>query len=169
MRYHHWSAVAIVLLGVGGCDAPDRTPPGVEEDDRSRAERDSVPGARGSEDESIVPERAVPGVLSPINQSGIRGTAELAGTGDGVRLVLRLEGLQPREQYAAYVHQGRCAEGGPVRLPLGVVVGQDDGAGSVRMRVDSDRLPRDGDLFVQVHDADSRPVACADLASGTAP
>jgi hypothetical protein len=139
------------LLATAACDTGD-TPAPDEPLDSAVGEAPDV--------EPFAPE---PGDLIPINQSGVRGRATLSAEGDGGRAEVEGEGLEPGESYTAHVHEGRCADGGPVRLPLGRMTASTEGTGSLRTRVDADRLPAGATLFIQVHAADDTPVACADI------
>lgn len=143
--------LAAALLSLGACDAGDAPS---DDDPAANALQDT------SELEQLAPE---PGDLIPINQSNVRGRATLTPDDAGARVEVRGEGLEPGESYTAHVHEGRCAEGGPIRLPLGRMTASAEGTGSLRMRVDADRLPADADLFVQIHAPDDAPVACADI------
>ncbi len=139
--------LAAVLLLLGGCDAGD--------------------APRGEEEARTVPEAddlaAPPGALAPINQSDVRGSATLVRDQGSLRLVVEAEGLESGSRYSANVHEGRCAEGGPVRLPMGHMTASPDGTGSVRMQVDDDRFPAEREFFIQIYAPDDRPVACANI------
>lgn len=145
--------LAAALLALGACDAGD-TPSDDPTDDTLQ-------------DTSGVAQLApAPGDLMPINRSNVRGRATLTPEDDGARIEVRGEGLEPGQRYTAHVHEGRCADGGPIRLPLGRINASDEGTGSLRMRLEADRLPADVDLFVQIHAPDDSPVACADIDRG---
>jgi hypothetical protein len=105
--------------------------------------------------------------LAPLNRSDVNGTAVVHREGGEAAVRLDVEGLEPGARYAAHVHEGRCATGGPIRLPLGRITADEDGAGAIRMRVDTSRLPR-SDLFIQLHAPGGAPVACADVDSAAA-
>lgn len=143
-------------LALAGCEAGEE--PAL--DDAHAEEAGAVDSV-----EALAP---TPGALTPINRSGIRGRAELTPEGDGFLLFVEAEGLEPGTRYTAHVHEGRCAAGGAIRLPLGRVMATDQGTGSIRMRVEEDRIPLEEELFVQLHAPDDRPVACANLDRGTA-
>lgn len=145
--------LAVGLAGaLGACDAGNDTPARDAPLDEPRT-GDSV--------EALAP---TPGELTPINRSGVRGRAEIRTGGDGAFMVrVEADSLEPGGRYTAHIHEGRCADGGPSRLPLGRITATGEGTGSIRMRVDADRLPAEADLFVQLHAPDDRPVACANL------
>lgn len=142
--------LAAILLILGGCDAGD-TPPTEEE-------AGALPEA-----EELAPR---PGALTPINQSDVRGTASFVRDQGTLRLEVEGEGLEPGSRYSAHVHEGRCADGGPIRLPMGHMTASPEGTGSMRLQVDEDRLSAEGDYFVQIYAPDDRPVACANIESG---
>jgi hypothetical protein len=104
-----------------------------------------------------------PGTLVPINQSDVRGSASFVRDQGSLRLVVQGEGLEPGTRYSLNVHEGRCATGGPVRLPMGRMTASPDGTGSVRMQVGEDRLSGEADHFVQIYAPDDSPVACANI------
>lgn len=137
--------LAAALL-LGACDAGDQQPATEEAVDTLTRE--------------LAPE---PGDLMPINRSEVRGRATIDRDGDDLRVVVQGEGLEPGAAYTAHVHEGECAAGGPIRLPLGRMTATPEGTGSLRMRVSADRLPTEGNLFVQIHAPDDSPVACADI------
>ncbi len=147
-----FSATLAALLVLGGCDAgeeAERTAPA------SGADRGADTAAAVEPDREGAP-------LSAINRSTVQGTAAVVRESGEAEVRLDVQGLEPGLRYSAHVHEGRCATGGPIRLPLGRVTADEDGAGALRMRVAGDRLPGSG-LFVQVHAPTGEPVACADV------
>lgn len=146
-----------VLLGAtlvfAGCDVGD---------DRT-SETGAADDTAAAVDTMAAP---APGDLISINQSGVRGSATLDIDDSSAVVEVAVTGLEPGTAYPAHVHEGDCVAGGPIRLPLGRLTADEEGAGSVRMRVGHGRLPADAPLFVQVHDPDGRPVACANVADG---
>lgn len=137
----------IALFAVAGCEAGQETeqPAGEPEDVRA-AEIEA--GARE---------------LAPIDHSGVTGTVRADRDDENVTITLTVQGLQSGVEYSAHVHQGRCAAGGPVVLPLGDLNVTEAGEGRARLRTGADRIPADSDAFVQVHGSGGRPVACVDL------
>lgn len=128
-------------------DAPlDQTVPG-----------DSVPA------DSLVAMAPDPGELTPINRSGVRGRAQLDRDGDDIVVTVEADSLQAGTRYTAAVYEGRCSDGGPVALPVGEMTASGQGSGSIRMEFGAGRVPAEGELFLQLNDADDRPVACANL------
>jgi hypothetical protein len=101
--------------------------------------------------------------LDEVNQSGITGEATATHTRDEVAVVLALTGLTPGQSYDAHVHRGRCAEGGPVAVPLEAVMAEQDGAGTSTTVVQAAELPPEVPVFIQVHGTGGAPVACGDV------
>lgn len=137
------------VLVLGACDAAEAPAPADE--------------AQELPQDSPVAEAAEPGVLTPINRSGVRGRASLDEDGDEIEVVVEAEGLEPGSRYTAQVHEGRCADEGPVRLTLDEIVASDDGTGSASGDTPASQIAEDAGLLVQIHDGDGEAVACADL------
>lgn len=142
----------LALFTLAACEAGEETeqPAGMQREDIRTAELDA--GARE---------------LAPIDHSGVTGTVRADRDEEDVTITLTVQGLQSGVEYSAHVHEGRCAAGGPVVLPLGDLNVTEEGEGRARLRTGADRLPADDQAFVQVHGSGGRPVACADL--GDAP
>lgn len=106
-----------------------------------------------------------PGVLASINRSGVRGSARITRQGEDLLVVVDADSLEPGTRYSAAIHEGGCAEGGPLILPLGDITGGGDGGGSLRFRTAAEEVVPEGqgDLFVQIHAPDDRAVACANV------
>ena len=102
--------------------------------------------------------------LAPINRSGVTGTVEADRSPDALRLTLNVEGLEPGATYAAHVHDGRCAAGGPVRAPLGDLTADQQNRSQLEREVAA--VPAPEPVFVQVHAPDGSAVACGDLPTG---
>lgn len=101
--------------------------------------------------------------LEPVGDSGVSGQASALHTADEVMVILQVEGLPGAGEYAAHIHSGTCAEGGPVAVPLSAVVADDDGDGTSTTALDAGDMDHDGSHFFQIHSADGPPVACGDL------
>jgi hypothetical protein len=151
---HRLASLGLVaFIALAGCDAGDA---GADDEAAANPEGAAERRDAAGDDEPRVE-------LAPINQSGITGEAAFDRDGDQLTVNVSLEGLEPGAQYPAHLHDGRCAAGGPVRLPLGDVTAGEDGAGSLRMRLSGERVQAGEAVFVQVHGTDGQPVACADL------
>jgi Cu/Zn superoxide dismutase len=105
--------------------------------------------------------------LEPVEDSGVSGQATASHTETEVTVVLEVEGLPGAGEYAAHIHSGTCAEGGPVAVPLSAVVAGDDGDGTSTTALDAEDMDHDGSHFFQIHSADGPPVACGDLEMDT--
>lgn len=160
--------LAAAVLVLGGCEGREHAPP-IEETERLEAEGEAggaqAPESLESADEADL--AATPGVLASIDRSGVHGRAEIIRDGgDRVVVEVEAEGLEQGTRYAAAVHEGRCALGGPVRRALGEILADAEGRGSIRTEVARDRLPESDALFVQLHDREDEAVACANLQVG---
>lgn len=152
-RLHRMALPMALAVLAAACDAPERARTEAE------AEGTAALAETGEAEEELI----------PINQSGVRGSARVTRDDDEAVVAVRVGGLRPGERYAANVHQGRCAAGGALILPLGRLTAGQDSVASSRMRVSGASLPEGTDLFVQVYGPDDRPVACADVAGGDEP
>jgi len=101
--------------------------------------------------------------LEPVDDSGVSGQATVMHTEDELVVVLELEGLPEAGEFAAHIHAGSCAEGGPVAVPLNDVIADEEGFGTSTTALDADAIDHDGEYFFQVHSADGPPIACGDL------
>lgn len=148
-------ASLVAVLGLAACEAGEdveRTDPA----SGSQPERvDGSTGEAGLDDG--------PPTLAPIDHSGVTGTVETDRGEEEVTVTVTVEGLQDGVSYSAHVHDGRCAAGGPVRIPLDDLEPGDEGRGTFRLATDAATLPADEPVFVQVHGRDGVAVACADL------
>ena len=144
-----WIGVLVAALALVGCgeDGPDP--------DRSADPSSDAPAGTPEIAPAATPD--APGGSGP----AITLEARIEDRDDGVSVGVTLEGLEPEARYPVHVHEGGCAEGGRVSLPLGRVTGRPDGTGSVRMTVASDRLP-DRPFSVRVQDP-TGATACTEL------
>lgn len=150
--------------------------------------------------------------LAPRNDSGIRGTARIyesepeAEVGEEAegeaheeeyeheegeeheeeshahRVVVRLEGLEAGQTYPVHIHQGSCAAGGPVLMPLESVEAEPSGSGSATTTISARQLAEamekmeaggEGEMegeghehptvFIQAHQPGGTPAACGDV------
>lgn len=143
-------------LALAACEPAEETPARDAPLDQSVPD-DSAPA------DSLLAGGPAPGELTPINRSGVRGRAQLERDGDDIRVTVEADSLQARTRYTAAVYEGRCSDGGPIALPVGQLTADGQGSGSIRMEFGAGRVPAEGELFLQLNDADDRPVACANL------
>lgn len=146
-------------LVLAGCESEQTETAGGAVDDTTAIDTGSA-GADGGDAIG-----ANPGELSPINRSGVRGTARVERDGDELRVTVEAEGLEAGGEYAAHVHEGRCTDAGSVVLDAGVLTGGDSGTGSLQFRGGSADMLDAGDISVQVMGPAGEAVACADAAS----
>lgn len=138
---------------VAGCEGPEQEAP------------EAVP-AEPAQQETAAPVEEVPHTatqLEEVNGSGVSGEAMAMDSNETVVVALELEGLPAEREYAAHIHEGTCAEGGPVAVALNPVLGLDDGTGSSTTMLEGDEIPTDGDHFIQVHGEGGAPIACGDM------
>lgn len=153
-------ACLVAILGLAACEAEQDVEP-AESQPQSQPERFEADPSATEEGRTE---------LAPIDHSGVTGTVEADRDDDEVSVTVTLEGLQPGVAYEAHLHDGRCAAGGPVRIPMGELERGSEGEGVFRLTVRAVNLPEEDPVFVQVHGADGAAVACADLSGpGSAP
>lgn len=93
----------------------------------------------------------------------VTGEARLEERPDGgASIVVSLQGLDAGALYPVTLHQGSCAHGGPVRVPLGRITARADGTGSLRMVLAEGQVPA-SPLFARAIGPSGGPVACADI------
>lgn len=99
----------------------------------------------------------------PVGTPEVSGEVSVTPAGEELEIEIRVAGLAEVVEYAAHVHRGVCAEGGPVAAALSPVEAQADGSGVSHTAVPAASLPVTEPLFVQIHGATGAPVACGDL------
>lgn len=153
--------VASLLLAGCGEGSPEAEAPSSSSTPADTVTVDMPPTDAGATDTAptTTPTPAAPGRDDA--PATITAEAAFEPRQGGVSLRVAVHGLVPGVGYGVNVHEGGCRARGPVRLPLGRVTARDDGSASVRMTLDSDRLP-DMPHYVQVQGPDG-PVACADI------
>lgn len=115
--------------------------------------------------ESVADREELPdaSVISPLAGSGVQGSFTITPSAAGLEIRIEVEGLPEAAEFAAHVHRGVCAEGGPVAALLTSVIGGEDGSGSSVSTVPADQLPPTDPLFVQIHGVSGAPIACGDI------
>lgn len=101
--------------------------------------------------------------LHPEGGSEVEGEALAMHEEDSVVLIIEVSGLPSEGEYAAHIHEGSCAEGGPVTVGLTSVAGGPDGQGSSTTVLGIDELDPAQPIFVQIHGEDGDPIACGDV------
>ncbi len=102
-------------------------------------------------------------LILPLGTPEVSGEVTVTPTGDELEVEIEVAGLAEVVEYAAHVHRGVCAEGGPVAAALSPVAGGADGRGVSRTTVPAASLPATEPLFVQIHGGTGVPIACGDL------
>lgn len=102
--------------------------------------------------------------LASTEGSGVSGEAMAMHSDDAVVIILELEGLPSEGPYPAHIHQGRCAEGGPVVVPLNPVAGLADGTGTSTTTLEAHEVGTDTPHFIMIRGEGGTSLACGDLA-----
>ena len=101
--------------------------------------------------------------ILPLGAPEVSGEVRVTPAAAGLEIEIRVGGLTGVEAYAAHVHRGVCAEGGPVAAALSPVEARADGNGVSHTAVPAATLSATEPLFVQIHGATGAPIACGDL------
>lgn len=101
--------------------------------------------------------------LGEVNSSGVSGEAMAMHSDDAVVVILELNGLIEEGEYAAHIHIGTCAEGGPVAVTLNPILGLADGTGTSTTTLEADDLAQDDPHFLMVHGEGGTPIVCGDM------
>jgi hypothetical protein len=84
-----------------------------------------APQGEGTEDPSVISLARLQ--LTPIEGSGVRGSATFAKTTAGTKIKLHLSGLpEPYETYLAQLHPGSCEEEQHAEVPIGETANHHD-------------------------------------------
>jgi hypothetical protein len=102
-------------------------------------------------------------VLDEVNSSGVTGEAMAMHSDDAVVVILDLDGLTDEGEYAAHIHIGSCAEGGPVAVSLNPVLGLADGTGTSTTTLEAHELTEGDPHFIMVHGEGGTPIVCGDM------
>ena len=101
--------------------------------------------------------------LTPVNESGVTGTASLTSRDGQLVVDLTLDGATEGERYVAHVHKGECGND----LGMAAAIGEltvTEGRNRITGSVDGASLDPAQSHFVQAHrGADDKPVACGNL------
>lgn len=96
--------------------------------------------------------------------SAAEGVFRLSPEGENYNAVVSIDTHRGPGDYPVHIHEGTCATGGSVVVPLTSVEGGEGGEGQSRTTFSAADLAAGGTYFVQLHDAqDQSPIACADL------
>lgn len=151
-----WGSLLLLpLFLVAACGAPEG------EDAMGDMEEAEAAAEEMAEETPAMPE-ATSIALETLNESGITGTATATHEGASVVIDVQVEGATADGTLPAHIHEGDCATGGGVLVPLNSVE-VTDGTGSSSTTLEAAQVPADQAAYVQVHAADGQPVACGNL------
>ncbi len=101
--------------------------------------------------------------LDEANGTGVSGEAMLMYDDDTIIVVVDVEGFPTEGEYAAHIHSGSCAEGGPVAAPLNPILGLADGTGTSTTTLEGHEVELTAPHFIQIHGEGGSPITCGDL------
>lgn len=101
--------------------------------------------------------------VSPKNDSGMQGHVMVSPGSDSLTIKLEVLGLKGGTEYPVHLHRGSCEQGGPVVTELNAPTVASVGLGSSLTALAPDVLQAEESYFVQLHQPDGTPAACADL------
>lgn len=153
--------VIALAAGCGG-DAGDAMPDETDTMDQPSGEAVQQPAEPGMGTDEMT-EHTVQ--LAAVGDSGVSGEATGMLTEDALVVMIELDGLPAEGEYAAHIHSGTCAEGGPVAVALDPVIGLSDGTGASTTTLEPDEVDDSEPHFVQVHGEGGTPIACGDMES----
>jgi hypothetical protein len=102
-----------------------------------------------------------PAPFEPEPGSDVSGTVVAEPLEGDLTVTVSVEGLEPGDEYMAYLHSGGCADGGALLAPLGRIRAGEEGSATVRLRTAAGDLPHDRPASVRVHAASGQALACA--------
>jgi hypothetical protein len=144
-----------VVPFLAACPSPDRAPDMVG--DVPEAVEPAAPTVTPTPDAERIS-------LDDVAGTGVRGGVALREVAAQTSVMIDLEEAPPGTTLPAHIHQGSCAEGGPVAIQLEPVQVDAAGTGSSVTTVDEPLSELVGRrLFVQVHQPGGAPLACADV------
>jgi hypothetical protein len=65
-----------------------------------------------------------------VEPTKVIGSATITQAGSGIRVAVKLSGLNSNQQSAGHIHTGKCGQQGPVVFPLNNIAADASGAGS---------------------------------------
>lgn len=149
----HFAALAMIVM-TAACAETD------EAEVATTADTMAAMPAPGSE---AGPSAPVVTTLAAVENSGVTGEATATHTPTDVTVAVSVSGA-PDAELPAHIHTGTCATGGPVAVELTKLT---NGQSSTTVTLAS--LPANQPSFVQVHNAEGKPIACGDMQGHGAP
>lgn len=104
--------------------------------------------------------------LDEVNNSGISGEVRVREVGDQTEIDLTIDGVLEGHTYVAHLHRGECGNDLGVVADIGEFTAT-AGENQISTTIDSATLEADRSHFVQAHQADQAPIACANLPRST--
>jgi hypothetical protein len=150
MRLETTIPTLLILVACGGSDA---------QPDAQTMESES-PAAAPAQQQAAGP---IDVVLTPLPNYIAEGTVTLTRDGDSIVTRVVAETHLNQGDYPMHIHEGTCAEGGRVVVPLTTVEGQESGEGTATTTFPASQLSPTGTYFIWIHSPTGEPVACADL------
>lgn len=103
------------------------------------------------------------GSVSAKNESGMQGHVIVSAGSDALTIKLEVLGLKGGTQYPTHLHSGTCEEGGDVVAELNSPTVASVGLGSSLTELSPDTMQAGQPYFVQLHQPDGTPAACANV------
>lgn len=150
------SLLLVPLLLVAACGAPE------EDDAMGGMEETETPAETTPADEAMEPPAEVSVTLEALNESGVTGSAVAMHEGDSVVVEVQVQGASADGELPAHIHEGDCATGGSVLVPLSSVA-VTGGTGSSTTTLGADQVPEGQAAYIQVHGPEGQPIACGNL------
>jgi hypothetical protein len=103
-----------------------------------------------------------------VEPTKVIGSATITQAGSGIRVVVKLNGLNPNQQSAGHIHTGKCGQQGPVVFPLNNIAADASGAGSSDTTLPNVPYSQvtNGTYYVQYHVQVSPPgkqISCGNI------
>ena len=103
------------------------------------------------------------GSVSAMNESGMQGHVTVSAGSDALTIKLEVLGLKGGTEYPTHLHSGTCEEGGEVVAELEPPTVASVGLGSSLTELSPDEMQAGQPYFVQLHQPDGTPAACANV------
>ena len=101
--------------------------------------------------------------VSAKNESGMQGHVIVSAGSDALTIKLEVLGLKGGAEYPTHLHSGTCEEGGDVVAELSSPTVASVGLGSSLTELSPDAMQAGQTYFVQLHQPDGTPAACANV------
>lgn len=161
MRRSGWMSLLVglvaTLVACGG---------GGDQQAKMAAEKEHATAGQQTQATKQAPQQgpvAVTVSLSTKNNSGLEGEAKLRRRGESFQVALLLQGLSPKGEYPAHIHEGTCQAGGGVATALAPVSSDGNKIGTSQSTVDATVLSPDTSYFLQAHLPNGTPAACGNV------